>query len=40
MGRDYLAVQSLVMLGAILVVVMNLVTDISYVWFDPRIRYT
>lgn len=40
MGRDYLAVQSLVMLGAILVVFMNLVTDISYVWFDPRIRYT
>jgi peptide/nickel transport system permease protein len=40
LGRDYLAVQSLVMLGAILVVVMNLVTDISYVWFDPRIRYT
>lgn len=40
LGRDYLAVQSLVMLGALLVVVMNLVTDISYVWFDPRIRYT
>jgi peptide/nickel transport system permease protein len=40
MGRDYLAVQSLVMLGAFLVVIMNLVTDISYVWFDPRIRYT
>lgn len=39
MSRDYLAVQSLVMLGAILVVLMNLVTDISYVWFDPRIRY-
>ena len=40
MGRDYLAVQSLVMLGAFLVVIMNLVTDITYVWFDPRIRYS
>lgn len=40
LSRDYLAVQSLVMLGAILVVVMNLITDLSYVWFDPRIRYT
>jgi len=40
LNRDYLAVQSLVMLGAFLVVLMNLVVDISYVWFDPRIRYT
>ncbi len=40
LSRDYLAVQSLVMLGALLVVIMNLVTDLSYVWFDPRIRYT
>jgi peptide/nickel transport system permease protein len=40
MRRDYLAVQSLVMLGSMLVVTMNLITDLSYVWFDPRIRYT
>ncbi len=40
LGRDYLTVQSLVMLGAFLVVIMNLLTDISYVWFDPRIRYS
>jgi peptide/nickel transport system permease protein len=40
LSRDYLAVQSLVTLGAFLVVFMNLVVDISYVWFDPRIRYT
>ncbi len=38
--RDYLCVQSLVTLGAFLVVFMNLVVDISYVWFDPRIRYS
>lgn len=40
LSRDYLAVQSLVTLGAFLVVFMNLVVDISYVWFDPRIRYS
>jgi peptide/nickel transport system permease protein len=38
--RDYLCVQSLVTLGAFLVVFMNLVVDVSYVWFDPRIRYS
>jgi peptide/nickel transport system permease protein len=36
---DYQVVQSLVVLLAILVVVVNLITDLSYALIDPRIRY-
>jgi peptide/nickel transport system permease protein len=37
--RDYPLVQTLVMLFAAIVVLANLVVDISYAWLDPRIRY-
>jgi peptide/nickel transport system permease protein len=36
---DYQVVQSLVVLLAVLVVVVNLVTDLSYALIDPRIRF-
>ena len=36
---DYQVVQSLVVLLAILVVVVNIITDLSYALIDPRIRY-
>jgi ABC-type dipeptide/oligopeptide/nickel transport system permease component len=36
---DYQVVQSLVVLLAVLVVVVNLITDLSYALIDPRIRY-
>ncbi|MBX3002104.1 MAG: ABC transporter permease [Caldilineaceae bacterium] len=36
---DYQVVQSLVVLLAILVVIVNLITDLSYALIDPRIRY-
>lgn len=39
-NRDFQVVQSGVLVGAILVLIANLAVDISYGWFDPRIRYT
>jgi ABC-type dipeptide/oligopeptide/nickel transport system permease component len=37
--RDYLVVQAVVLLGAMVVVLANLVTDLVYGYIDPRIRY-
>ena len=38
-AQDYPAVQSVVLIIAIIVVVINLLIDLSYGWLDPRIRY-
>jgi peptide/nickel transport system permease protein len=38
-AQDYAIVQGCVLVIAIMVVVANLLVDISYAWFDPRIRY-
>ena len=38
-NRDYTIVQAGVLIAASIVVVSNLVVDISYAWLDPRIRY-
>jgi peptide/nickel transport system permease protein len=38
-GQDYQVVQGGVLVIAFMVVVINLLVDISYGWFDPRIRY-
>ncbi|MBN1190994.1 MAG: ABC transporter permease [Dehalococcoidales bacterium] len=38
--QDYQIVQAGVLIMAFFVVIANLVVDISYGWFDPRIRYT
>lgn len=38
-GRDYTVVQSLVLLFATLVMVVNLITDIVYSFLDPRVSY-
>jgi peptide/nickel transport system permease protein len=38
--KDYSQVQGLVLLFAFVLVTINLLVDISYAWFDPRIRYT
>ena len=38
--RDYPVVQALVFLIALCFVVVNLLIDLTYAWFDPRIRYT
>jgi peptide/nickel transport system permease protein len=37
--HDYLVVQAGVLIIAVVVVISNLAVDISYGWFDPRIRY-
>jgi len=38
--RDYATLQSVMLVYAAFVVVINLITDISYAFFDPRIRYS
>jgi peptide/nickel transport system permease protein len=37
--RDYPVVQTIVILFGVVVVVLNLVTDLLYAWLDPRARY-
>jgi peptide/nickel transport system permease protein len=32
-------IQNLVLLYGVIFVLINLVVDVSYGWFDPRIRY-
>jgi peptide/nickel transport system permease protein len=38
--RDYTIIQGVVMFFAIMIVLINLMVDLSYAWFDPRVRYT
>jgi len=38
-NRDYQIIMGVTLVYAVLLVVMNLVVDISYAWLDPRIRY-
>lgn len=37
--RDYPMVQTLVVVFAFFVVISNLVVDVAYAWFDPRVHY-
>ncbi len=38
-GQDYVVVQAITFIIAVIVLIVNLIVDISYGWFDPRIRY-
>jgi peptide/nickel transport system permease protein len=38
-AKDFLVIQGGVLLLSVIVCLANLAVDISYVWFDPRIRY-
>jgi peptide/nickel transport system permease protein len=38
-GKDYIVVQSITLIIAIIVIFTNLIVDISYSWIDPRIRF-
>ena len=38
-GQDYVVVQAITLVIAVIVLFANLIVDISYGWFDPRIRY-
>jgi peptide/nickel transport system permease protein len=40
LARDYPVVQGVVVIGAVIFVVANLVVDVLYAWLDPRIRYS
>jgi peptide/nickel transport system permease protein len=37
--RDYTLIQGAVLFFAVVIVVTNLLVDLSYAWLDPRIRY-
>jgi peptide/nickel transport system permease protein len=37
--RDYMVIQNLVLLYAVVFVLVNLIVDVSYAFVDPRIRY-
>jgi peptide/nickel transport system permease protein len=39
LDRDLPVVQNLVLLYSVVFVAVNLITDMSYAWLDPRIRY-
>jgi len=38
-GQDYVVVQAITFVVAVIVLIVNLMVDISYGWLDPRIRY-
>lgn len=38
-GQDYVVVQAITFVMALIILVINLIVDISYAWLDPRIRY-
>jgi peptide/nickel transport system permease protein len=38
-NRDYPAIQGIVVVITVLVLVLNVVTDLVYAWLNPRIRY-
>jgi peptide/nickel transport system permease protein len=39
-NRDYPIVQSVVLIFATVIIVINLGVDLLYAWLDPRIRYS
>jgi peptide/nickel transport system permease protein len=39
-GRDYITFEACLLLYAVVLVVVNLITDIAYGFLDPRIHYT
>ncbi len=38
-NRDYSLIQGVTLIYAVLLVIMNLIVDITYAWLDPRITY-
>jgi peptide/nickel transport system permease protein len=39
LNSDYLVVQSVTLIMAVIILMSNLLVDLSYAWLDPRIRY-
>ncbi|MCX7911646.1 MAG: ABC transporter permease [Dehalococcoidales bacterium] len=40
MGLDYPVTQAITLISAVMVVLSNLIVDISYAWLDPRVAYS
>jgi ABC-type dipeptide/oligopeptide/nickel transport system permease component len=38
-AQDYVVIQSGTLVIALIIILSNLLVEISYVWLDPRIRY-
>ena len=38
--RDYPIVQAIILLSSVIVVIVNLLVDLTYSLLDPRIRYS
>jgi peptide/nickel transport system permease protein len=38
-GQDYVVIQAITLIIGLIVLVVNLLVDLCYGWFDPRIRY-
>jgi peptide/nickel transport system permease protein len=38
-ANDYPVIQALLMIGALAILIANLLADLTYAWVDPRIRY-
>jgi peptide/nickel transport system permease protein len=39
-NHDYIVVQSLIMIFAVIFLVVNLLVDVGYAFVNPRIRYS
>jgi peptide/nickel transport system permease protein len=39
LAKDYLVVQAIIFMIAVMVSVINLLIDLSYAWLDPKVRY-
>jgi peptide/nickel transport system permease protein len=39
-NKDYVVIQSITLLISFIILMVNLIVDISYAWLDPRIRYS
>jgi ABC-type dipeptide/oligopeptide/nickel transport system permease component len=39
-NRDYPVIMGTILFFAIIIVLANLIVDLTYAWLDPRIRYT
>jgi peptide/nickel transport system permease protein len=39
-NQDYVVVQATTLIFGALVLIVNLIVDVSYGWLDPRIRYS
>jgi ABC-type dipeptide/oligopeptide/nickel transport system permease component len=39
LNKDFVVVQGCVLVIAVVVIIVNFIVDISYGWFNPKIRY-